>query len=82
MSANLEFSQVGHEAVVNTSAHSGAYFGLTVMADAVVSAITYATDYEATGDLSDFTSLPAGVTVLCRFTSITLTSGEVLLHKK
>lgn len=85
MAANsaLDNNSYGSVIVTNTSAVSGDFYAMTTVAATVVSAMTWEAGYDAnsTDDWSDLTSIPAGVTLYGRFTSITLASGEVILHK-
>jgi len=70
----------GTKSITGTSAvtsGTGYYFSaLQVVAAAVVAAQTDVSGYTVV-DLTDFTSLPAGV-YPCKCTSITLTSGEAI----
>lgn len=74
----------GCDAVADTSAQTNGtagYYAMLVIADAVVSAMTFANTANHDGDWSDFTSIPAGTLLMGNFTSLTLTSGEVLLYR-
>ena len=79
----IAFSLTGHEVVTDTNAHEGNFCGLQVIsATAAVSAIDYADDYDNDGDLTDLTSIPVTAgPIFCRFTSITLSAGQVILFK-
>lgn len=60
-----------------TLTRTGNFGGLLVTEEAVVDSITLSSAYSSNsqGDLSDMTALPPGY-YPCRFTSITLASGE------
>lgn len=62
--------------VTDTAAHTGEFSALQVFADAVIAAIT-ATASTTTGLTG--VSLAAGTVIPVHFTSITLTSGKVIL---
>jgi len=74
------FSSKGQVVVVDTSAHVGQFYAMQVIAETVVASMVFEPGYVVIGDWSDLTTIPAGVTLFGRFTSITLTSGEVILH--
>jgi hypothetical protein len=77
------FSEDGVLFVVDTNAvTSGYYYGFLVLADAVVASITHV-DSTKNGDVTSVTSIPAGVFISQPggFTTLTLTSGEVMLVK-
>jgi hypothetical protein len=61
------------------------YYGIKVLAEAVVASITYVDSSKQTGDaITTVTALPVGmyIPIPGLFTTLTLTSGEVLLLKK
>lgn len=61
----------------NTAAvASGDYYGIQVLSEAVISAITFAADYSLTNLTTQ--TLPAGLYLPMRFTTLTLTSGVVI----
>jgi hypothetical protein len=63
--------------VSNTSAvASGDYYGIQVLSEAVISAITFAADYSLTNLTTQ--TLPAGLYLPMRFSTLTLTSGVVV----
>lgn len=77
------FAEDGVHFLVDTNAApSGNYYGFLVLADAVVASITH-TDSTKNGDVTTVTSIPAGVFISQPggFTTMTLTSGEVMLVK-
>jgi hypothetical protein len=72
-----EHSDVGGICVSNTSAvASGDYYGIQVLSEAVISAITFAADYSLTNLTTQ--TLPAGLYLPMRFSTLTLTSGVVV----
>lgn len=78
-----EHALQGQTIVTGTAPTTGHFTGMLVIADAVVAAVTYETSYEITGTWTSLTSIPAGLYLPGRFSSITLTSGEVvLIHRK
>lgn len=83
---DYDYSVYGQEVEESTTAHTTPtgteYYAMQVIADAVVASMTWAEDYAAAsdGDWSDLTSIPAGTVLTGRFTALTLTSGEVILH--
>lgn len=80
MSERLEFSLKGQTVVTGTSAQTGDFYCMQVVAAAVVSDMTWAPGYTAGAKWSALTSIPAGTFLYGRFVSLTLTSGEVILH--
>jgi hypothetical protein len=68
--------------VDTNAAPTSSYYGFYVLADAVVSAITHI-DSTKNGDITIVTSIPAGAYISQPggFSTITLTSGEVMLLK-
>lgn len=83
----LDFSQVGQVVVTSTDAVVGDFYALQVIAEAVVASMTWKTGYAvedgagSPADWSDFTAIPVGTILYGRFSALTLTSGEVILHK-
>ena len=74
---NLLLGQVGFEVIDDTSAHAGEYYAIkAVNANAVI-----ATGVSALGDNLSAVTLLEGDLLYGNFTSITLTSGEVLAYK-
>lgn len=72
-----EHSTVGGICVSDTNAvASGDYYGILVLSTAVISAITFASDYTLTNLTTQ--TLPAGLYLPMRFTTLTLTSGVVI----
>lgn len=72
-----EHSTVGGICVSDTSAvASGDYYGILVLSTAVISEITYAADFTLTNLPTQ--TLPAGLYLPMRFTTLTLTSGVVI----
>ena len=72
--------------VTNTSAAPTAqYYAFVVLADAVVASITYVDSSKQTGNaITTVTAFPAGmyISIPGLFTTLTLTSGQVMLLKK
>lgn len=68
--------------VVNTGnhTHTGQFRALHAVGNTTVSAMTWEAGYDATGNWTSLTVIPAGQTLSGRFTSITL-NGEALLDK-
>lgn len=82
-SSPLDWSLKGQVILTDTSAAPTAnYYAMHVIAAAVVSEITYVPGYDVTGDWSDLTTIPAGAVLAGRFLTLTLASGEVILHKE
>jgi hypothetical protein len=82
MNTNLDFSLKGCVVINDTTAAPAAeYYACQVVADSVIASMTFSPTYDNTGDWSDLTSIPAGTLLFGRFTTLTLTSGEVILHK-
>lgn len=79
---NLSEFLGGAVILTNTSAASTAeYFAVQVIAAAVISAVTYTTSANMTGSWTSLTSIPAGTILYGRFSTLTLTSGQVVLYK-
>lgn len=77
------FAEDGVYFLTGTSAApTGNYYGFLVLANAVVASVTH-TDSTKNGDVTAVTSIPAGVFISQPggFTTMTLTSGEVMLVK-
>jgi hypothetical protein len=77
-------SQGGNGFLIGTaaSAVSGTnkeFYSFTVLADAVISAITWAAYYRGDSDIVGIT-LPAGTTIFAGFSSMSLTSGTVIAY--
>ena len=72
--------------VTNTNAAPTAqYYAFVVLADAVIASITYVDSTKQTGSaITSVTSFPAGfyIPIPGLFTTITLTSGQIMLLKK
>lgn len=76
-----EQSDFGFELVTGTgTATSGHYFGIQVLAAAVISSITFEPDYRGDTDIQGVT-LPAGLYRPMRFTTLTLTSGTIICER-
>lgn len=71
-----------HFLVSTNAAPTGYYYGFVVIADAVVASITHINSAK-NGDVTTVTSFPAGMYVSQPggFSTITLTSGEIMLLK-
>lgn len=83
MSSLLDWSLKGQVVLTDTSAApTSNYFAVHVIADAVIDAVTYADGYDITGDWTDLTVVRAGAVLAGRFKTLTLASGEVILHKE
>jgi hypothetical protein len=72
----------GQTIVTGTSPATGNFTGMIALAATVVAEVLWESGYPATGSWASFTSIPAGTYLPGRFTSITLTSGQVLLVKR
>lgn len=72
------YYNIGFEYISDTNAHTGRFFKLYALADAVISA---ATVQNASGNA--FTSVPlnAGDSIEGVFTSVTLASGKLVAYK-
>lgn len=72
------YYNIGFEYISDTNAHTGRFFKLYALADAVISA---ATVQNASGNT--FTSVPlnAGDSIEGVFTSVTLASGKIVAYK-
>lgn len=84
MSARKQFSQKGQVVLTGTDpAPSGDYYAMQVVSEggAVVASMDWSAGYSATGDWSQLASIPAGTVLTGQFRTLTLTSGEVILHK-
>ena len=59
------------------------YYGFLVLADAVVASITYIDSTKQTGDITSVTTFSTGsyISIPGGFSTITLTSGELMLLK-
>jgi hypothetical protein len=83
MSSKLDWSLRGQVVLTGTSAApTSNYFALHVIADAVISSVTFADGYEMTGSWIDLGTLNAGCVIAGRFKTLTLASGKVILHKE
>lgn len=67
----------GSSAITGTTAVTGSFTALQAIDDTVVAAQTDATG-ATNADLTAFTTIPAGAILFGRWTSITLTSGEMI----
>ena len=72
----IALGQYGSKAITGTSAVTGEFVAIQVVADMVVSAQT--DDGLTNAVLSSFTSIPAGTILYGAWSSITLTSGEAV----
>jgi len=78
-----DHSEDGVVFVTDTNAAASSYYyGFVVLADAVVASITHI-DSSKNGDVTTVTSFPKGmyITQPGGFTTLTLTSGEIMLLK-
>jgi len=68
---------VGGICVSDTNAVTkGDYYGVLVLSEAVISSVTFAADYSLTNITTQ--TLPAGIYLPMRFTTLTLTSGVLV----
>ena len=70
----------GQVVATGNNTYTGHFRALHAIANTTVSAMTWEGDYEATGNWTSLTQLPAGQTLVGRFSSITM-NGEALLDK-
>ena len=76
--ANLQaFGQSGFDYVTTGTINSHTYIAITVLATASIS-VTSA----GGGDNLSSVSVPAGVTIYGKFSSVTVTSGRVLVYRE
>jgi hypothetical protein len=75
---NNQFGQEGAEVITDTAAHPGSFISLQALSDAVIAAVTAP---NLTGNSLVGQTIPAGVAIYGRFTSITLTSGSLIAYK-
>lgn len=75
---SAEHASKGQTIVTGTSEVTGSFSGILVIADTVISAMQWASQYPHSGDWSDLTSIPAGAYLPGRFISITPASGEFI----
>jgi hypothetical protein len=70
--------QFGAEVITDTAARTSKdYSAITVLADATFSTLT---GVSITGNAITGFAIPAGITLLGRFTAVTLTSGKVIAY--
>lgn len=75
--ANLQaFGQSGFDYVTTGTINSHTYIAITVLATASISVTS------AGGDDLSSVSVPAGVTIYGKFSSITVASGRVLVYRE
>lgn len=87
MAANREHATKGFKLVVNTTATPSNFYGMTILADSVIASITAPTTNapeQVTAYVNDNATLAgqtlnAGLYLPIRGSSITLTSGRVIL---
>jgi hypothetical protein len=72
----------GQEIIVDTNNHTGNFTGLLIIADAVVGDVEWETTYNATGNWSSFTLIPAGVYLPGKFSMIQLASGQAIAIRR
>jgi hypothetical protein len=68
----------GSTLFTDTTARTGSWFAITVIADAV---FTLLTDATRGGTALAADTFPAGVTIYGQFTAITLASGKIIAYK-
>jgi hypothetical protein len=76
---NPAFGLTGFEYINNTAAHTGDFFAIQFIEDTVIAAIT--ANPALTGNAFVGDTFPAGLTIYCQHSSITLTSGRVICYK-
>ena len=69
---------IGFEYISDTSAHTGRFYKLYALADAVISTATIA---NASGNTFSSVPLSAGDQIEGVFTSVTLASGKIVAYK-
>ncbi len=74
---NAALGQAGVILIDDTDAHTGPFVAITALSDAAVDVSEC--DMSFITDVADFT-IPKGVTIFGRFTSIELDSGSVLAY--
>lgn len=74
---NREHSEIGHRVVTAGSLANVQAYGFLVLADAVVSTVTYEDGYDASATSLNGLTLPAGLYFPARFTGLTVASGTV-----
>jgi hypothetical protein len=79
-----EHAVKGQDIVDGTSAVTGSFSGMLVVADTVVSAMKFSDGYPVTASKTwaNLGTIPAGVYLPGHFRSITLTSGKVILIRE
>ena len=78
---NRQFSDSGFIVVANTNAVTpGKYSGIQVLSEAVIASITFEPGYSGDTNIQAQT-LPAGLYRPMLFTTLTLTSGVVVVEK-
>jgi uncharacterized protein YcgI (DUF1989 family) len=75
---NASLGQAGLILIDDTNAHTGPFVAIQALEDAVVDVSEC--DMSFIEDVADFT-IPAGLTIYGRFTSIELDSGKVLAYR-
>jgi len=75
---NAQLGQNGFEVANDTNSHTGEFFAIQVLADAVFSSFTAE---NITGTFTGIT-VPAGHVVFGDISEFTLTSGTVIAYKK
>lgn len=76
--AEIDSYNIGFEYISDTSAHTGRFWKLYAVADAVISA---ATVLNASGNTFSSVPLNAGDEIEGVFTSVTLASGKVIAYR-
>lgn len=71
----------GQQIVTNTSNVTGDFAGMLVIADTVISSMTWANNYNASGSWTSLGTIPAQTYLPGHFSQIQLTSGKVILAK-
>ena len=78
--SELQLGRNGQKVVTTTAATTGNFFAVQVVADAIISAVTFQHNYEITGSWTSLGTIPAGTVLYGRFSSLTLTSGKAILY--
>ncbi len=76
--ADNDAYNIGFEYISDTSAHTGRFYKLYALADAVISTATIA---NASGNTFSSVPLSAGDQIEGVFTSVTLASGKIVAYK-
>ena len=78
----MNIEHKGQVVEAGTTARTGQFQAMQVVAAAVVASMTWNSGYPSTNDWSALGTIPAGTILYGRFTALTLTSGKVVLYKE